>query len=748
MRDDFVKLDTLSPPAGGTDLSDLGRTLRKRWLVVVAVAATVFGGVAFSTLTTTPKYQSETLILLDNKTAVPVVTTIVPQEVATGKDLSTEIQILQSPSLVAKAISYLQAPYKNMSVTEVAKNLSIRQAGQADVLIVSYTDTDPQRTKALLEALGSTYVDYSLERKRSQATNAIKFIQEQLPAAQKALNEVTETIRNFRQRYGIVDPDSYAAEVVQSKQSLQQQTQALEAAISKTQRQYQELQRQMVAVGQNPQTALANALLSQDSVYEKLASQLKEIEAKYTQESSRFTEDHPVLVNLRKQRDSLLRLLQYRTGHVLGNAAAKAETSDVSGYGGTQQNLAQQLLQVQTELASQMSQLESLERSAKETAVRFEQIPQLQQTYAELQREFKVKSEAVNNFLAKLQELRISEAQETAPWKIIEQPYLPETPVSPNVRRNLLLGLIAGGLLGVGAAVLLERTDQRVKRVEEAKELTGLASLGMVPQVELPVLVTHSRENGRLQGYHNSRFTEAIRSLALNLRYLGANGLVKTLAFTSSTPSEGKSTLAYNIGRVLGELGHRVLLVDADMRKPTIHQFLKRPNMFGLSSAIATDTPWRQLVYSADGGHLDVITSGPTPPNPVALLDSAKMTQLLSEWRQTYDYVLIDSTPILGISDAQSIAPKADAVILVAALERSTRSSLTQTMEVLQRSRCNVAGLVANFVEQEEDGSYYPYYYSYYTKTELNGNGNEPDGDGDGPASGERGILGKFLGRR
>src|SRR5512136_1869519 len=171
MRDDFVKLDTLSPPAGGTDLSDLGRTLRKRWLVVVAVGATVFGGVAFSTLTTIPKYQSETLILLDNKTAVPVVPILAGQDAAAGKDLSTEIQILRSHSLVAKAISELQAPYKNVSVGEVADNLSIRQAGQADVLIVSYTDTDPQRAKAVLEALGSTYVDYSLERQRSQATN-------------------------------------------------------------------------------------------------------------------------------------------------------------------------------------------------------------------------------------------------------------------------------------------------------------------------------------------------------------------------------------------------------------------------------------------------------------------------------------------------------------------------------------------------------------------------------------------------
>ncbi len=747
MRDDFVKITPVSSSAGGTDLSELGRTLRKRWIVVLTVAAAIFTGVASWTVTKTPEYQSETLILLDNETSVPVVPTMAAQELASRKDLSTEIQILRSQSLIAKAIKELNGEHGEISAGELVANLSIRQAGQADVLIVSYTDTVPERAKSVLEALGSTYVNYSLERKRSQATNAIAFIQEQLPATQQELNEVSEAIRKFRQDYNLVDPDSYAERVLESKQYIQKDTQALEAELSKTQQEYVEIQRQMAEVGQNPQTALAQAILSQDTVYEKIASQLKEVEAKYTLERTRFYDDHPVVRSLKQKRDSLLNLLQNRSVQVLGNAVEQIDLTDVAGYGSTQQNLANQLLQVQTQMMAQMRKLETIRRSGEEIAIRFEQIPQLQQYYAELQRQFKVKSEAVNRFLEKLQELRISEAQETAPWKILEPPYLPATPISPDVQRNLLLGLVAGGLLGVGAAVLIDRTDSRLKRVEEAKDLTGLASIAVVPKVEVPVLVNHSKENGRFSRYYGSLFTEAMRSLALNLRYLGANGQVKTIAFTSSTPNEGKSTLTYNIARVLVELGHRVLLVDGDMRKPTIHQFVQRPNMFGLSSAIATEQSWRQLIYSPDGGHLDVLTSGPTPPNPVALLDSAKMTQLLNEWRQAYDYVLIDTTPILGVTDAQSIAPKVDATILVAGIGRSTRSSLTQAMEVFQRSRCNLAGLVVNLVDESLDSSYYPY-YSYYAKPELNGHASEAERNGNGPSSGEQGILGNFLRRR
>ncbi|GAB4300364.1 MAG: polysaccharide biosynthesis tyrosine autokinase [Oscillatoriaceae cyanobacterium] len=730
-RDEFLPVDPVSMPERGTDLSDVGRTLRKRWPSAAAVATAVFAGVSFSTVTQTPDYQSETLILLDKKTGVSIEPTIPLQDGYTAKDLSTEIQILQSRALVSKAVAHLENSYSNLSVEDVVSNLSIRQAGDADVLIVSYTDTDPERAKAVLEVLGSTYVHYSLERQRSEATNAIGFIKEQLPEAQKELNQSASAIREFREKNGIVDPDTHATQVVGIKQSLEEQARSVEIALNRTQRKYQELRLQVSKAGQNPDAALPAAILSQDTVYQQLATQLKEIEAKYTEESSRFYDTHPVVQNLLRQRESMRQLLQYRSQRVLGSAVGQVDITDVSGYGKIQQDLAAQLLEVETELAAQNSQLQSIRKAQAEVENNFEKIPLLQQAYADLEREFKVKSEAVNRFLEKLQELQISEAQEIAPWQILEPPYLPENPVSPNIKRNLLLGLIAGGLLGIGAAILLERTDQRVKGVEEAKELTGLPTLALVPRVSAPVIESYRGQNGEAIRY-GSAFTEAVRSLGLNLRYLGAKDEVKTLAFTSSTPSEGKSTLTYNLARVLAELGHRVLLVDADMRKPTVHQMIKQPNALGLSSAIATDRPWRQLIHADDSGKLHIMTSGPMPPNPVVLLESQKMSELLQEWRQVYDYVLLDTTPILGVTDAQSVATKVDSVVFVAAIERATRSTVFQSMEILARTRCHVAGLVVNMVDSEHESYYYSYYYSPYAGANGNGNGNGNGHNGNG----------------
>jgi polysaccharide biosynthesis transport protein len=736
MSQEFGMPDPMGVPAEDTDLSfvELGQMLRRQWHVALAVATLVFAGISFSTLSKTPQYQSQTLILLDSEKSAPPIAGL--QETGltdTPKDLSTEIQILRSYALVASALNPDEAgnnpslpPAKNptpsekiretafgdLSVSEAIENLAIRQAGDADVLIVSYTDTDPQRAKTVLEVLGRTYVDYSLERQRSQATNAIGFIKEQLPKAQTELNEAAIAVREFRERYGIVDPDTYAQDVGTLQQSLTQQAQEASVALTRTQRQYEELRRQVESVGQNPNVVLKEAVLGEDTVYQSLVQQLQELDAKYQLERTRLQDAHPVMEDLRLQRDRMQQLVRDRTERVLGNATTSTDLEGVSGSGETQKNLADLLLTAETELAAQTSQLDTIRQQEAAVADSFQQIPQLQQTYTDLQRQLEVKSQSVKQFLERQQELEIVEAKEIAPWQILEPPYLPTVPIAPNVKRGLVLGGIAGVLAGVGTAWMLEQLDRRVKRVEEVKNLTRLPLLGTVPKIKQ---FDASFPNA---GY--AAFTESLRSLAMNLRYLVAeDGRMKVLLLTSATPGEGKTTVTYYLGRVLAELGLRVLLVDADLRKPTLHQIAEYPNAAGLSTAIATDRSWRELVRTGDIDGLDILTAGPTPPNPVALLDSLKMKQLLGEWRRVYDYVLLDTPPIGAFADAQSLGSRADSTIWIVGMGRATRGLLRQTLEVLKRG--NLAGFVANLANKSHGDSTYFDYGSYYPPSHQNG---------------------------
>ena len=296
---------------------------------------------------------------------------------------------------------------------------------------------------------------------------------------------------------------------------------------------------------------------------------------------------------------------------------------------------------------------------------KFLNIPGLQQTFMELKRQLDLKSQAYNYLLERRQELAISEAEEIAPWRILNEAFLPIKPVSPNIKQGLIQALIAGGFLGVAIAFILQQLDQTVKQVDEIEQLTQLPLLGVVPRVSEPSIVGAGIQITKRAYSYYSSYTEGLRSLAMNIRHLVADErAIKTLAVTSSTSAEGKSTISHNLGIVLAEFDLRVLIVDADLRKPKLHKLANIHNTEGLSEIISGDRSWSDLIQPGMVNNLDLIVAGATSPNPIALLNSQKMKQLVAEWSQAYDYVIIDTPPIGVIADAKSLAQEVDSMFI------------------------------------------------------------------------------------
>ncbi|CAN1213229.1 polysaccharide biosynthesis tyrosine autokinase [Tumidithrix helvetica PCC 7403] len=706
-------------------LKRLIRTLRKRWLVVLATSVTVFAGTAYYTFTRTPLYQSSASLLIDN-TTIPVAADL-PSVNPTSSgimvrdaNLSTEIAILKSRPLIESAIAKLKTktgkPIDNLFVQTVVDNLTIRPEKDAMVLRLTYRDSNPQRARDILESLSDTYAEYSLKDRRTKSSNAIKFIEAKLPEVRKQLEKSALAMTQFRKTYNIVDPESYAASVYKMRENLEQQAQDLQIKIAQTQRQYEEIQRQ---VGKPTDVALSSAMLAQDSTYQSLVKQYQEAVTNYSLERTRFSENTPSVQGLKDRRDQLYRLMQAQAQTLLGNKAPvtglSTEIPAQAGGSSIQQNLATQLFDAQTAIAVQQAQVNSIRSAQSQISTVFAQIPQLQQKYTELQRQLALDTSIFTKLSEKLEELRIAEAQEISSWRELEPPFLPTSPISPDINRNLLLGGLAGIVFGIALAYLLERSDQRIREVDEVKELIDIPLLGAIPRTDITSLNAAPGKARVLPSYSHSAFREALSSFALNLRYLGSDQSIKTIAFTSAVPSEGKSTLIFNLSTILAEFGNSVLLIDADMRKPMIHRLANTHNRYGLSTAIATNRPWRQLVQAGDTkGLLHILTSGPIPPNPIVLLESNKMSALLEVWRESYDYVLIDTPPVVGVSDAQSLASRVDTVVLVAAIERSTRPAIARALEILASSRGNVAGILINLINKTDSSYHYGYYSSYY----------------------------------
>ena len=694
------------------------QTLRKRWKPAAIAFGSVFSVLFLTTMLQTPLYESETLILLDKKQQN---TSILPDEgvaaLYDSDDLSTEIEILRSYSLVRSAIESQPEVFKGLTIEDVRENLAIRQAGDADVLIISYVNETPEKARAILEALGSTYVNYSLNRQRSLAANGVNFIDEQLPQAQTELKKVTQAVRDFRQKHGMVSPDAYATKLSEQKQELEQLAKDAQTTLNAKEQEYKQLQSQLGKVQQDPDQALAYAVLSEDATYQNLANQLSNIEAEYALKSTKFNDNHPVIIDLIERKQAIEKLVEARAKENLGEDTANIDikkASPVLEREGIKQNLTSQLIEAETAIVSWQAQREGIERARAEVLENFRKLPQLQQTFSELQRQLKVKSQTVDFLLQKQQELEISEAQEIAPWEIIEPPLLPEDPISPNRIRNSILALVAGCISGVATAMLMQRVDPKVKQVEEIRRITDLPMLGAIPQIPEPEVKLIGVDRDELSpSYNYSAFTESLRSVAMNLRYLeGDSGKIKSLSVTSANAAEGKSTFIYNLGLVLADLGLRVLVVDADLRKPKLHKLANVSNTTGLSTAIATESGWLDFVLPGKTENVHILTSGPKFPNPVAMLDSPRMKEMIAEWEQFYDYVLIDTPPASLMADAQIVASQVDSLIFVSGINKGNRDGIRRALEQLRGTNANIIGFVANFIDKGH--KYYSYSYSDY----------------------------------
>jgi polysaccharide biosynthesis transport protein len=717
--------------------SDLAQALRKNWKPALNVAGSVFVLLFLATVLQTPLYQSETLILLDKKQQG---NSILPEDAAAAvalqntDDLSTEIEILRSSSLVSSAMKANPSLFAELTLKDVRDNLVITQAGDADVLIVSYINQDPQRSQAILKILGSTYVEYSLNRQRSRAANGVDFIDEQLPQAKKELTEITQAVREFRQEYGMVDPDAYAVKLSEQKQSLAQLLKDAKTNLNAKEQEYKQLKSQLGKVQQDPEQALAYAVLSEDAVYQNLANKLSELESDYALVSTKYKTNHPSVVDLGERREATRQLLLKRAKENLGETSSKIDirrASPVTEKEGIKQNLTSKLIEAETAIVGQKAQLEGINRAQTEVLANFRELPRLQQNFGELQRQLQVKSKTVNFLLQKQQELDIAKAQEIAPWEIIEPPLLPDVPISPNKTRGTMLALVAGCLSGIATAMLIQRFDPKVKQVEEIRRITDLPMLGAIPKVSTPeVKLTSQTSEPQLTptNYNYSAFTESLRSVAMNLRYLvSESGKIKSISITSANAAEGKSTITYNLALVLADLGLRVLVVDADLRKPKLHQLADLDNETGLSTAIAMEQNWSDLVVTGRVANVHILTSGPKSPNPVAMLNSPKMKEMIAEWSESYDYVLIDTPPASLMADAQTIASQVDGLIFVAGIDKGNRGGIRRALEQLRETNIYIAGFVANLIDKSH--SYYAYsyhdYYQSYGNSELgNANGN------------------------
>lgn len=285
---------------------------------------------------------------------------------------------------------------------------------------------------------------------------------------------------------------------------------------------------------------------------------------------------------------------------------------------------------------------------------------------------------------------------------------IPSHPVIPKKTRNIAVGLALGLMLGVGLAVVLDVIDNSVKDRQMLEELTGTALVGSIP------LDKERRKQPAISfDADNSPTAEQFRKLRTNLKFLAVDNPPRVFVVTSSVPSEGKSTTALNIALALAEAEHNVVLVDGDMRRPALHKYLDLSGVVGFSTVLSGGVSLDDALQKTRFPGLAVLASGSVPPNPSELLGSLAAKHLLSEMRSKFDYVIVDSTPLLAVTDAAIIGAGADGVLIVTKFGHTKREHLRHAVEGLESVGAPLLGAIFTMVPTRGAESY-GYNYSYY----------------------------------
>jgi polysaccharide biosynthesis transport protein len=721
------------------DLKQYWLVLRRRWLPALIVMSSVTTLTALLTFLQKPVFEATGKVLLKKDSGLSSAL----QESGLGSlgqlagigdksnPISTESEIIKSAPIIRGVIQSLRLKDddddgKVLKPEDFLKKLTISNAKDTDIIQLAYKSTGKAEAAAVVNKLIELYRANNVERTRIQATTARKFIETQLPAAEQDVQRYESAIRQFKERSKVVSLPDEAKVAVESIGEIQRQLTEAQGLLASANNRTQALRNQ---VGLPAKQALQVNALSQSATVQKALTELKDTERNLQVARTEFQEDHPKVIDLKERQTALQSLLNAQVGQVVGSSLTSSTASLQNLQASqTQQGLTESFIKTEVERLGLLNQVNTLEQTQNLYRQRMTVLPRLEQLQSGLQRKLGIAKATYEGLLKSLQQFRISENQNVGNVLRIEDAIPPEKPVSPKKLLNLAIGAVMGLLLGIGTALLLEALDKSVKTVKEVQAIFDLTVLGTIPQLETEKKVSatvldRNRQPLPVRDEPRSAISEAYRMLQANLKFLSSDNPPRIITMTSSIPQEGKSTTSANLALVLAEMGHRVLLVDADLRRPSQHQLWELPNSVGLTNILVEPGKWSGVVRS-ENEHLDVITAGVTPPNPVRLIDSHRMATLIEEWREIYDFVLIDTPPLAVASDALLLAQMTDGLLMVArpgvlnsASAESAKAALAKANGAGNEKRVNVLGLVLNGVipENEPDSYYYYHAKDYYT---------------------------------
>ena len=637
-------------------------------------------------------------------------------------DYTTQLNLLQSSTMFQKAANLLIPEYPKITGLEL-QTLKVGMLGEKEnptkIVEVQYIAENPVKTRQVLRAFQKVYTEYNREQQAKRLETGLQEIDEQIRKVRESIVEVSDALEAFRRKNNLFDTSVRVTEITTALNAieLQQRTAKIdyEQAISKL----AGLQKNLPL---SPQDAVLLTRLNQSLRYQALLTEMQTTEVALNRERARFQESNPIVEALAIRFNQQQQSLEEERRSILGNANLSISSSPNSSapkwnsnqLGAADLLIASQIADTQNQVTLLQTRLDSLASQENSLRAEMNRLPKLITEYESLKPKLQIQQDSLQALLKNRQELSLQIARGGFDWQVVEEPALGKTNFADTLRINLLLGVVVGLFFGGAAALIRDRVDDTLHSFDELEQyLSSLELLGMTPQyletdeISTELLPQFLKEQTfspfAIDLFQWVPFRESLDLIYKNIQLRNHDHLeqkpVRSLVITSALSGEGKSTIAIGLATCAARLHKRVLLIDADMRKPTLHKKLNLSNARGLSTLLASQgsIDSRDVIQSSNTT-IDILTAGPIPKDSVTLLSSEWLQQLISSFEEDYDFVIIDSPPVLGTVDTIQIATCSSAVVAVGRIDRITRGEFTQAISILQK--LNLIGVIANGVKE------------------------------------------------
>lgn len=704
--------------ASSFDVQKYIRILQRHWMIIAACVMLAAGGGIASVLLTTKIYTADVTLKIDKDVArvANIQDFEAPQTGTADEFFQTQFGLLKSRSLAEATakdprldLAHNKAVIKDLGLapvkgekplttaqiqtgiaTFIKSNLTVLPDGKSRLVHVTIDSPSPTTSALLANAVAQNFIDTSLARRFDSTAYARKALQDQLAAEKAKLETAERQLADYARSQQIINmssgsggQDGDSGSSAAGNQSLAASSLSSMLAALNEARTARIRAEQRWRAGQGA-TGVSTEVL-QSSTIQELKKMRAELQARYQELLIQYKKESPQATDMRNQMADIDRQIQEETRNIQGTLSAARE------------NDYRVALAQERQLEGQVNQLKSQVLDLRSRSI----------DYDILQREVDTSRQLYDGMLQSFKEIGVaSNLGSTNIW-IIDPAVPPHMASKPRPLRTLFTAIILGLALGIGIAFLFESFDESIRSPEDVEKKLGLPLLGTIPKLDKTTTPMVALLDPR------SNFSEAYYSVRTALQFSTNEGVPSSLVVTSARPSEGKSTTSAAIAQHLARLGLRVLLVDSDLRNPSLHKVMTAENTHGFSNYLTGGMSLVQLAQETSIPGLAFIPCGPMPPNPAELLGAAKLAAMLREARAHYDVVLVDAPPVMGLADAPLLASAAAGTILVVEAGGTGRRLAKAAIRRLQVGNAHLLGILLTKFDARKSSYGYGYGYAY-----------------------------------